>query len=89
MKCKFISYEGQLNPDGSKSNNNQFTATHAGKISEIITKKKYSLINIENNGEIQSEKIPAGPEIIVKEGDQIQIDQPLTNNPNVGGFGCF
>ena len=78
---------GQLNPDGSKTNNNQYTATHAGKISEIIKKKKYSLINIESNGEIQSEKIPAGPDLIVKEGDRITVDQPLTNNPNVGGFG--
>lgn len=78
---------GQLNPDGSKSNNNQFTATHAGKVNEIIKKKKYSLVNIESNGAIQSEKIPAGPELIVKEGDMVQVDQPLTNNPNVGGFG--
>ena len=77
----------QLNPDGSKTNNNQFTSTHSGKLIEIIKKKKLVVLNIEKDGEISSEKIPAGPDLLVKEGDQIQIDQPLTNNTNVGGFG--
>ena len=78
---------GQLNPDGSLTNVNQFTSKHDGKITEIVTKKKYSLVNIENNGEIFSEKIPAGPDLIIKEGDMVKTDQPLTINPNVGGFG--
>lgn len=79
---------GQLNVDGSLSNNNQYTTKHTGKIKEFLQKKKYTLINIErSNGEIVSEKIPAGPELIVKEGDFVKIDQPLTTNPNVGGFG--
>ena len=78
---------GQLNPDGSQSNVNQFTSKHDGKVAEIVKKKKYSLINIEKNGEIFSEKIPAGPDLIVKEGDNVKVDQALTNNPNVGGFG--
>ena len=78
---------GQLNPDGSLSNVNQFTSKHNGKITEIVKKKKYALVNIENNGEIVSEKIPAGPDLIVKEGDTVKVDQALTNNPNVGGFG--
>lgn len=78
---------GQLNPDGSLSNVNQITSKHNGKIVEIIKKKKYSLVNIENNGEISSEKIPAGPDLLVKENDLVKVDQALTNNPNVGGFG--
>ena len=79
---------GQLNPDGSLSNVNQFTSKHSGKIVEIVQKKKYSLINIQDGkNEIVSEKIPAGPDIIVKEGDIVKVDQALTNNPNVGGFG--
>ena len=77
----------QLNPDGSLSNNNQYVSKHEGKIREIIQKKKYALVNIDKNGEIFSEKIPAGPELIVKEGDFVKIDQALTQNPNVGGFG--
>ena len=31
--------------------------------------------------------IPAGPELIVAEGDEVTAGQALTNNPNVGGFG--
>ncbi|KAJ0010084.1 hypothetical protein Pint_33198 [Pistacia integerrima] len=29
----------------------------------------------------------AGPELRVSEGESIKLDQPLTSNPNVGGFG--
>ena len=31
--------------------------------------------------------IPPGPELLVSEGESVQLDQPLTSNPNVGGFG--
>eukprot|EP01023_Acetabularia_acetabulum_P056140 TRINITY_DN6513_c1_g1_i8.p1 TRINITY_DN6513_c1_g1~~TRINITY_DN6513_c1_g1_i8.p1 ORF type:complete len:319 (-),score=31.06 TRINITY_DN6513_c1_g1_i8:527-1483(-) len=80
---------GQLYPDGSKSNNTVYNASTSGKIVDILTKKKGSFeISIEtSNGEIIIDKIPAGPELIVKKGQIIQADQPLTNNPNVGGFG--
>jgi apocytochrome f len=30
--------------------------------------------------------VPAGPDLLV-EGQTVQAEQPLTNNPNVGGFG--
>ena len=53
-----------------------------------VEKKGGYEITIEtSNGDQVVEKIPAGPELIVKEGQSIQADQPLTNNPNVGGFG--
>lgn len=46
------------------------------------------LITIETeNGEQVIEKIPPGPDIIVSLNQKIQQDQPLTNNPNIGGFG--
>ena len=32
-------------------------------------------------------KIPLGPALIVKEGEALISDQPLTVDPNVGGFG--
>jgi len=28
-----------------------------------------------------------GPELLVSEGESIKVDQPLTSNHNVGGFG--
>ena len=80
---------GQVYPDGSKSNNNIFNSTVAGKITNIavVDKKGSHEISIETANGITVEKIPAGPEIVVKEGDTVFQDQPLTNNPNVGGFG--
>ena len=81
---------GQLYPDGSKSNNNVFNSPVAGKITEITStgKKGGFTLTIEtSNGETITEKVPAGPELIVSQGQTIQVDQPLTNNPNVGGFG--
>ncbi len=82
---------GQVYPDGSKSNNTVYNASVTGKITEIKaieTKKGGFTITIQKaDGDTVTEKIPGGPEVIVKEGQAITADQPLTNNPNVGGFG--
>lgn len=79
---------GQLYPDGSKSNNNVFTSSVSGTVQQIQTEKKFTTLTIDlPNGEKVTEKIPAGPTLIVREGQTIKADQPLTNNPNVGGFG--
>lgn len=81
---------GQVYPDGSKSNNTVYNSAVSGKISNItaVDKKGGVEITIEtNNGTSVVEKIPAGPEVIVTLGQSVQPDQPLTNNPNVGGFG--
>lgn len=80
---------GQLYPDGSKSNNNVFSASLNGTVEQIETSKKFHTLTIRpsNGGETKTEKIPTGPELLVRSGDTIAVDQPLTNNPNVGGFG--
>jgi len=79
---------GQLYPDGSKSNNNIFTASASGTIQQIESSKKYVTLTLSNaNGETYTEKIPSGPTLIVSEGQRVVADQPLTSNPNVGGFG--
>jgi len=81
---------GQIYPTGEKSNNTIYNTSTAGRITEIKqTSKKGSFdISIETaDGSQVVEKIPAGPELIVSEGQILQADQPLTNNPNVGGFG--
>lgn len=82
---------GQVYPDGSKSNNNVYNSPITGQIKavdKIETKKGGYNITITNTaGEDIVEKIPAGPEIIVEPGQAVKADQPLTNNPNVGGFG--
>lgn len=82
---------GQVYPDGSKSNNTVYNASAAGKITSVAIaseKKGGYLVTIEkSNGETVTDKIPAGPELIVREGQVVVADQPLTSNPNVGGFG--
>ncbi len=82
---------GQVYPDGSKSNNTVYNASSAGKITSITKadeKKGGYLVTIEKvNGETVTDKIPAGPDLIVNEGQVVVADQPLTSNPNVGGFG--
>lgn len=81
---------GQVYPDGSKSNNTVYTASASGTISSIqpIEGKGGYEITIQTlTGNTVVEKIPAGPELIVKVGATVQNDQALTINPNVGGFG--
>ena len=80
---------GQLYPDGSKSNNTIYTSTTTGKIAAIDPGEKGGFtITIETaDGGSVVEKIPAGPDLVVKVGDTVQPDQAFTNNPNVGGFG--
>ncbi len=80
---------GQVYPTGDKSNNVIFTSSSAGTINSIDTIEDGSYqINIENeNGDIVTEAVPVGPKLIVKEQDQISAGDPLTNDPNVGGFG--
>ena len=92
---------GQVYSDGSKSNNTVFTASVPGQILQIRSNPRPEgdptkttsnfeghLITIEmENGEQVIEKIPPGPDIIVRLNQKIQQDQPLTNNPNIGGFG--
>jgi len=81
---------GQVYPDGSKSNNTIYTASAAGKITAIepVEKKGGYNVTIETTkGDVVSDVVPAGPELVVKVGDTVTVDQALTTNPNVGGFG--
>jgi apocytochrome f len=81
---------GQVYPDGSKSNNTVYTASAGGIISAIEpieTKGGFTITIQGSSGQNIVETIPPGPEIIVKVGDQVQTDQAITTNPNVGGFG--
>lgn len=79
---------GQIYPTGEKTNNNIFTSLFSGKIQEIKLKEKELEIAILNNeGEVKTQTIPKDVELIVKENQIIKVDQALTTNPNVGGFG--
>nr|QJS33334.1 component of cytochrome b6/f complex [Anemone flaccida] len=81
---------GQIYPDGSKSNNTVYNATASGIVTKIVRKEKGGYeINIADasDGHMVVDIIPPGPELLVSEGESIKLDQPLTSNPNVGGFG--
>jgi len=80
---------GQVYPDGSKSNNTIYTASAAGKITAIEPGEKNGYVVTINtaNGDVVSDTIPPGLDLVVKAGDTVTVDQALTTNPNVGGFG--
>ena len=79
---------GQVYPTGEKSNNTAFTSTGAGKVTSIEPqeKGKTQLIIAGANGDI-TQIVPKGLDLAVKVGDVVKVDQPLTLDPNVGGFG--
>jgi len=79
---------GQVQPTGEKSNNTIYTSPVAGQIAKIESEKNITTLTLNSkSGDPVTVKIPLGPDIIVKQGDEVKADQPLTNDPNVGGFG--
>tara|TARA_B100000212_G_scaffold338002_1_gene313817 strand:+ start:2104 stop:2997 length:894 start_codon:yes stop_codon:yes gene_type:complete len=80
---------GQVYPNGDKSNNVMFSSSTSGMITQITTNEDGSSnIDIKDEkGEINTETLPVGSQIIVNENDKIQAGDPLTSDPNVGGFG--
>nr|YP_009240345.1 apocytochrome F [Gymnochlora stellata]BAU62479.1 apocytochrome F [Gymnochlora stellata] len=80
---------GQIYPNGEKSNNNLFASSVTGTVKEIQTNKNGSfMVSIETlDGNTVVENIGAGATILVGEGDKVKADQPLTTDPNVGGYG--
>ena len=80
---------GQIYPTGDKSNNNLVTALSSGKINKIDALDKGGfIIHITNNKNVEiTQNISSGLELKVKEGETVQLDQALSKDPNVGGFG--
>jgi apocytochrome f len=80
---------GQVYPTGEKSNVNVFGATQTGQISEITISEKgeSTVVILNSNGTKSSQIVPAGLNLIVKQGETVKIDQALNADPNVGGFG--
>lgn len=79
---------GQVYPTGDLSNNNQFKASATGTIASIAANEAGGTnVTITTADGDVVDAIPAGPEVIVSEGQAIATGDPLTNNPNVGGFG--
>jgi apocytochrome f len=80
---------GQVYPTGEKSNNGVFNAPAAGTVSAITAGDNgANVVEITTaDGNKLTETVPAGPSLIVAVGDTVANGAPLTNDPNVGGFG--
>jgi len=79
---------GQVYPTGEKSNNNSYTSTVAGQITSIepADKGKTTVVVATADGEV-TQTVPKGLTLSIKVKDTVKKDQPLTLDPNVGGFG--
>nr|BDA98718.1 cytochrome f [Rhodomonas sp. NIES-1730] len=80
---------GQVNPTGDKSNNTLYASPVEGRLAKITKSDKggYAVTIQSKSGDPINVNIPAGPELLVKEGQTVKADQALTIDPNVGGFG--
>jgi apocytochrome f len=79
---------GQVYPTGEKTNNNVFNALISGKVQQInLNNKEYEITIVSTSGDLKTQLVPKGLDLIIKENQIIKQDQPLTLNPNVGGFG--
>ena len=79
---------GQVYPTGDKTNNNLFSAPTSGKIQDIKLTDKNNEITITNaDGTTKMIAVPKELALTVKVNQIVQSDQPITENPNVGGFG--
>lgn len=80
---------GQVYPTGQSSNNTVYTATADGTITSIASQDAggYAVTIQPDSGDAVVVAVPAGPELIVSEGDTVTRGTPITTNPNVGGFG--
>ena len=79
---------GQVYPTGEPSNNNVYKASAAGTIAAIAPQDAGGYeVKIDSDEGIATDTIGAGAELIVSEGQEVAAGEPLTTNPNVGGFG--
>jgi apocytochrome f len=80
---------GQVYPNGEKSNNAVYNASAAGTIAQITKPEDggYEVTIQTADGKTVVDTIPAGPDLVVSEGQEVTAGEALTINPNVGGFG--
>ncbi len=80
---------GQVYPNGEKSNNAVYTASASGIVNQITKAEDggYQVTIQTADGTTVVETIPAGPSLLIAEGQEVKSGDALTDNPNVGGFG--
>ena len=80
---------GQVYPDGQKTNNNQYLSSASGKVTSIeVNEKTGTKVSVQDtSGNNIEQVVPAGLDLLISKNDIVRVDQPLTIDPNVGGFG--
>jgi apocytochrome f len=80
---------GQIYPNGEKSNNTVYNASEAGTVTKVAKPEDggYEVTIQMADGKTIVDTIPAGPDLVVSEGQTVKSGDALTVNPNVGGFG--
>lgn len=79
---------GQVYPTGQATNNVIYTASKGGVIADIAKGDYSTEVTIKTaDGDTVTESLQPGPELVVAKGDTVEAGAPLTNDPNVGGFG--
>jgi apocytochrome f len=80
---------GQVNPTGDKTNNNPILSSVSGQITSIekTAKEGYSVSVKTTDGSTKTINVPESYKLAISEGKTIKQDQPITFDPNVGGFG--
>src|SRR6476469_170542 len=73
---------GQVYPTGDKSNNAIYNASVAGKITQIAKAESggYAVTIQGANGSTAVDNIPAGPELVVAEGQEVTAGEALTSD---------
>jgi len=71
---------GQVNPTGTKTNNTVYTSPAEGQLVKVekLSAGGYNLSIKSKRGDVLNVAIPAGPDLLVKEGQALLADQTLT-----------
>jgi len=80
---------GQVYPAGQNSNNDAVKSTISGTVTSVsaLDAGGYDVTVATADGSSETISVPAGPELLVGEGDAVTAGSVLTTDPNVGGFG--
>lgn len=79
---------GQVYPTGENSNNTDVKTPVSGMVTDITPVDSGMEVTIQPaDGDATVVSVPIGPQVIVAVGDEVTAGKPITDNPNVGGFG--
>ena len=80
---------GQVYPSGEKSNNSTYSSSASGTVVGISKdSSEKTIVELRTStGQTITETIPKGLDVKVVKGSIVDVDDALTYDPNVGGFG--